>query len=154
MSPYTDTAARRKRRPRRRPGENRAALLEAATIEFGKHGFHGASTAAIAARAEVPQPHVYVHFDTKDDLFFAALEHAYAAADSVPDGTSEERLARLRQIEYLMHLQAITAMAQEFLQERLSEMIGDHVRKRGVSWHLCSLESAAQLLMNTTLPGE
>lgn len=64
------------RRPRRKPGENRELLLEAGLIEFGLFGYHGASTAAIARRADVPQPHVYTSFRTKQELFFACLERA------------------------------------------------------------------------------
>ena len=66
------------RRPRRRPGENRDRLLKAGLIEFGLHGFYGASTSAIALRAEVPQPHVYASFTTKRELFLACLDEALA----------------------------------------------------------------------------
>ena len=62
------------RRARRRPGENRKRLLEAGLIEFGLFGFHGASTAGIAARADVPQPHVYASFATKQELFLACVD--------------------------------------------------------------------------------
>lgn len=68
------------RRARRRPGENRERLIEAGLIEFGLFGFHGASTAAIAARAEVPQPHVYSNFINKQALF---LETCAAATRMV-----------------------------------------------------------------------
>lgn len=61
------------RRPRRKPGENRERLLEAGLIEFGLLGYHGASTAAIASRADVPQPHVYSSFATKRELFLACV---------------------------------------------------------------------------------
>ncbi|WP_053352998.1 TetR/AcrR family transcriptional regulator [Leucobacter musarum] len=57
------------RRARRKPGENRQRLREAGLIEFGLFGFQGASTAGIAARADVPQPHVYASFATKQALF-------------------------------------------------------------------------------------
>lgn len=64
------------RRPRRKPGENRELLLEAGLVEFGLLGYHGASTAAIATRADVPQPHVYTSFRTKQELFLACFERA------------------------------------------------------------------------------
>lgn len=67
------------RRARRRPGENRAQLLEAGLIEFGLLGYHGASTASIAARAGVPQPHLYANFSGKQELFLACLSDAAAA---------------------------------------------------------------------------
>ncbi|WP_162903880.1 helix-turn-helix domain-containing protein [Leucobacter sp. wl10] len=61
------------RRTRRRPGENRRRLLEAGLVEFGLFGYHGASTTGIAARAGVPQPHVYASFKTKQALFLACF---------------------------------------------------------------------------------
>ncbi|QZY52005.1 TetR/AcrR family transcriptional regulator [Leucobacter tenebrionis] len=62
------------RRARRRPGENRERLLEAGLIEFGLFGYHAASTSSIAARAGVPQPHVYANFETKQALFLACFD--------------------------------------------------------------------------------
>ena len=97
------------RRPRRRPGENRAALLEAAVFEFGEHGYHGASTAAIAAQADVPQPHVYVHFATKGELFLAALVHAYDSTDRAEREGSPSEVAAAVRAESLIHLQAVAA---------------------------------------------
>lgn len=64
------------RRPRRRPGENRERLVRAGISEFGAYGYHGASTTAIAAAAEVPQPHVYASFETKRELFLACVDRA------------------------------------------------------------------------------
>ncbi|WP_125100719.1 TetR/AcrR family transcriptional regulator [Leucobacter chromiireducens] len=64
------------RRVRRRPGENRERLQEAGLIEFGLLGFHGTSTGRVAARASVPQPHVYANFRTKQELFLACVERA------------------------------------------------------------------------------
>ena len=75
------------RRARRRPGENRERLIEAGLGEFGLFGFHGASTAAIAARAEVPQPHVYANFSNKQELF---LEVCAAAVQIVLAGRLAE----------------------------------------------------------------
>lgn len=69
------------RRPRRRPGENREQLVKAGLIEFGLHGYHGASTAAIARRAGVPQPHVYASFPTKLALFEACAARALDVLD-------------------------------------------------------------------------
>lgn len=67
---------RAQRRPRRRPGENRERLLAAGISEFGLKGYNGASTADIAALADVPQPHVYANFSTKQALFLACAEQA------------------------------------------------------------------------------
>ena len=70
------------RRPRRRPGENRERLLAAGIAVFGTSGYHGAQTAAIAALAEVPQPHVYANFATKQELFLACAERVCERLES------------------------------------------------------------------------
>lgn len=51
----------------------RAALIEAAIHEFAAHGFDGASTRSIATRAGVHQPQINYHFDSKADLWRAAV---------------------------------------------------------------------------------
>lgn len=78
------------RRPRRKPGENRERLLEAGLIEFGLFGYHGASTSAIAARAGVPQPHVYASFATKRELFLACCVRTLSDPSPRPPGTSAD----------------------------------------------------------------
>lgn len=55
----------------------RAALVEAAIVEFANHGFDGASTRAIAARAGVHQPQINYHFSSKLDLWRAAVDHLF-----------------------------------------------------------------------------
>lgn len=52
----------------------RAALLEAAIVEFAAHGFDGASTRAIATRAGVHQPQINYHFASKLELWRAAVD--------------------------------------------------------------------------------
>jgi AcrR family transcriptional regulator len=54
----------------------RSALLEAALALFSEHGFEGASTRTIAARARVPQGLVRHHFGSKEGLFREAVDHA------------------------------------------------------------------------------
>lgn len=55
--------------------ERRAVILDAAHREFSRAGFHGASTARIAAAAGCSEPMLYKHFAGKQDLFTAVLEH-------------------------------------------------------------------------------
>ena len=59
----------RKLRPRlRRSREDiRERLLDAALVEFGAKGFDGASTRAIAERADAHQPQIHYHFESKED---------------------------------------------------------------------------------------
>lgn len=75
------------RRPRRKPGINRELLIEAGVVEFGLSGYRGTSTNVVAARAGVPQPHLYASFDTKKELFLACLERA---ASIIVDGADDE----------------------------------------------------------------
>ncbi|QAB17930.1 TetR/AcrR family transcriptional regulator [Leucobacter muris] len=82
------------RRTRRRPGENRERLLEAGLVEFGLFGYHGASTSSIAARADVPQPHVYANFETKQQLFLACFERLGEQLSVRPSEAPSESLLR------------------------------------------------------------
>lgn len=60
---------------RPRDPELRGRLLAAATEEFVENGYAGASMAGVGARAGVTKGGVYFHFRTKEELFFAALDH-------------------------------------------------------------------------------
>ncbi|MEQ1632583.1 MAG: TetR/AcrR family transcriptional regulator [Planctomycetota bacterium] len=60
---------------RPRDPDLRERLIAAATETFAKNGFAGASLDAIAARAGVTKGGVYFHFDGKEELFFAVLDH-------------------------------------------------------------------------------
>jgi AcrR family transcriptional regulator len=51
--------------------ERREAVLEAARVEFAQHGYHGASTDAIARRAGISQPYLFRLFGSKKALFVA-----------------------------------------------------------------------------------
>ena len=54
-----------------------AAILEAATQEFARHGLGGARVDSIAARAKTNKRMLYYYFGGKEDLFLAVLERAY-----------------------------------------------------------------------------
>lgn len=59
----------------------RTALLDAALHEFAAHGFEGASTRRIAAAAGTHQPQINYHFESKDALWKAAVDHLFARLD-------------------------------------------------------------------------
>jgi len=63
----------------------RAHLLEAAAVEFAAHGFDGASTRAIAARAGVHQPQINYHFASKLELWRAAVDALFAELHAETD---------------------------------------------------------------------
>jgi AcrR family transcriptional regulator len=76
-------------RLRRARPDIRELLLQSALVEFGAKGFDGASTRAIARRAEAHQPQLNYHFESKTALWTAAVEYLFgllgeALADVVP----------------------------------------------------------------------
>jgi AcrR family transcriptional regulator len=60
---------------RPRDADLRQRLITAATAVFAENGFAGASLDAIGERAGVTKGGVYFHFDGKEELFFAVLDH-------------------------------------------------------------------------------
>ena len=66
------------RRTRRTRADLRRLLIEAALEEFGEKGFDGASTRAIARRVDAHQPQINYHFESKDALWIAAVDHLFA----------------------------------------------------------------------------
>ncbi len=53
--------------------ERRQQILEAALNVFSQKGFHAANVSDVAAQAGVSQGTIYWYFESKDDLFQAAL---------------------------------------------------------------------------------
>jgi TetR/AcrR family transcriptional regulator len=92
----------RKRAEQQRSVETRAAILNAAIAEFAERGFEAASIRAIADRLGLQHPLITYHYRSKDILWRAAAEHAFAQIRSEWDILAIEEselspLARLRQ---------------------------------------------------------
>jgi AcrR family transcriptional regulator len=64
-------------RQRRRPGEGRRLLLEAAREVFSEHGYARASTRAIAERAGVAEALLFRNFGSKASLFGEVALHPF-----------------------------------------------------------------------------
>lgn len=64
-------------RTRRTREDLRQLLIESALEEFAAKGFDGASTRAIARRVDAHQPQINYHFDSKDALWSAAVDHLF-----------------------------------------------------------------------------
>jgi AcrR family transcriptional regulator len=82
-----------KLRLRRTRTDIRAALLESALIEFGAKGFDGASTRAIASRVHAHQPQINYHFESKEALWRAAVDHLFGLLREAFDGAIPADLA-------------------------------------------------------------
>jgi AcrR family transcriptional regulator len=62
----------------RDPARTRAEILEVATREFAEHGYSGARVDEIAERTRTTKRMLYYYFDSKEGLYTAVLERAYA----------------------------------------------------------------------------
>src|ERR1700730_12793933 len=101
------SVARRRWHPRKaaeqhRSLETRASILNAAIAEFAERGFEGASIRAIADRLGLQHPLITYHYRTKDILWRAAAEHAFAQIKagwdiSAPEDSDLPPLAQLRE---------------------------------------------------------
>src|SRR3984957_7441630 len=101
------SAAERRGRPRKRAEQQRAletrgAILDAAIAEFAERGFEGASIRSIADRLGLQHPLITYHYRSKDILWRAAAEHAFAQIRagwdiSAPENSDLPPLARLRE---------------------------------------------------------
>lgn len=75
--------------------------MASALVEFAERGFEGASTRSIAERVDAHQPQINYHFESKDALWVAAVDHLFemlgASLAEVPpadpNGTVEELAA-------------------------------------------------------------
>jgi AcrR family transcriptional regulator len=76
-NPSAKTSATGQKRTRD-PERTSAAVLAAATGEFKDKGFAGARVDVIARRAGVNKRMLYHYFGSKEDLYLAVLEAAYA----------------------------------------------------------------------------
>ncbi len=111
---------------RRRDAEaTRARILKAATAEFARHGFASARGERIAKRARSSERMVYYYFGSKDGLFRAVLENAYASLrdaergvqlDSDDPEKALEQFCRFVWRYYLEHPEFLSLLSIENMQ--------------------------------------
>jgi TetR/AcrR family transcriptional regulator len=121
----------RKRAEQQRSLETRASILNAAIAEFAERGFKGASIRAIADRLGLQHPLITYHYRSKDILWRAAAEHAFAQIRagwdiSVPENSELPPLVRLRE-EYAT-LYRYTIAFPEFHRFMRQESLTDNPR--------------------------
>ena len=66
-----------KTNPTKRPARSRADILQAALEEFAERGFDAATVRGIAARIDLTHGMIRYHYDNKEQLWFAAVEHLF-----------------------------------------------------------------------------
>ena len=102
------------KRKRRSAEEIKDRLLSAAREEFGQKSFSGATTAAIAKRADVAEVQMFRYFPSKAELFresmFAPLvDHFQAFNAEHASKAVDEESAREHALLYIVELQAFLA---------------------------------------------
>lgn len=99
----------------RDPPATRAALLEAAALEFNQAGFDATNTNAIAARAGFAPQTFYRHFKDKTDIFVAVYEYWVAEEmtelDGVRDAVAAARAVVRRHRRSLRMRRALRALS-------------------------------------------
>lgn len=112
--------------PLRDAERTRALILEAAAKEFARSGLSGARVDRIATEAGLNVRMLYYYFRSKDDLFLAVLEHAYAvireAEQTLELEQAEPKDAIRRLVEFtwqfqLAHPEFITLLNSENLHQ-------------------------------------
>ncbi|MXM66239.1 TetR family transcriptional regulator [Streptomyces sp. HUCO-GS316] len=95
------TARRRGRPPRTESADTRDRILTAAREEFSERGYEKTSVRGIAKAAGVDSALVHHYFGTKEQIFEAAVEVAFAPAMNAPEAIADgpldgvgERLTR------------------------------------------------------------
>lgn len=130
-----------RRAPQQRGLETRDRLVAAAIQEFAAHGYGGASTRAIARRAEVAQSAIPFHFSTKEALWKAAAEDLLGRLRSCLesrsqglDGVDSATRVRLILLDYVRFAAQHPALHRFMVQEstapsdRLTWLVETHVR--------------------------
>jgi AcrR family transcriptional regulator len=82
----------------------RQEILEVATREFAEHGYSGARVDEIAERTRTTKRMLYYYFGSKEGLYTAVLERAYAeirAAEQSLDVDHLDALAAIRRLAEL-----------------------------------------------------
>ena len=114
----------RPRPPTARAAATRARILDAALAEFAEKGLAGARVDGISERAEVNKRMIYAYFGSKEDLWLAVLEAAYANkrdeergidVANVPPREAMERLVRFNLRYSATHPEFVSLLNQENL---------------------------------------
>jgi len=113
--------------PRSRDADrSQLAILLAARDEFAQHGLGGARVDRIAERADVNKRLIYYYFTSKDKLFLAVLEQAYAdirEAENklhlrdMPPAQAIQRLTQFTWEYYIAHPEFLTLLNSENLHQ-------------------------------------
>jgi len=124
--------------PRPRDADrSQQTILLAAREEFAEHGLGGARVDRIAERADVNKRLIYYYFKSKDELFLAVLEKAYAdirEAENqlhlaeMPPSLAIRRLTEFTWDYYIAHPEFLTLLNSENLHQGRHLAMSSRVR--------------------------
>jgi len=122
---------------RGQPEESRAAILQAAALEFAEHGIAGARTDSIAREARVNKALLYYYFKDKETLYRAVLDDAFAGLKNAVFQVLDSNLPpREKVLEYAMAYFDFIASNQLYPRLMQREMMRAH---EGQSHHIDKL---------------
>ncbi|MFI6482233.1 TetR family transcriptional regulator [Nonomuraea sp. NPDC050663] len=155
MKPVTSQPAARQRDAER----TRAEILEVAQREFARNGYAGARVDEIAALMRTTKRMIYYYFGSKEQLYIAVLEKAYAEVREVERTADVEHLAPVEAIRTLAELTFDHHDAhREFIKLVAIENIhqAEHIRKSEVLANLGTpvLDLIERILDSGTASGE
>ena len=82
----------------------RAEILDVATAEFAEQGYSGARVDEIAARIRTTKRMIYYYFGSKEGLWIAVLERAYARIRAAEQDLDVEHLEPREAVRRLAEL--------------------------------------------------
>lgn len=140
-------AVKRKPRPARRAPrstqENISRIVTAATVEFARHGFAGATTAAIARNADVTETQLFRYFDSKSKLFhetiFKPLDEHFEKFNKQYPADSRSPHLREHAYLYISQLQDFIGKHSEMLKSLIVAQVYDPDMAKSMS-HMGSLD--------------
>src|SRR5690349_22074102 len=137
-------------RERQRDRERtRAEILEVATREFAEHGFSGARVDEIAEQTRTTKRMLYYYFESKEGLYVAVLERAYAGiraaeqeidVDHLDPRTAIRRLAELTFDHHEEHPDFIRLVSIENIHR------GEHMSDRLANLNMPAIDLIARIL--------
>ena len=83
------------------PPEKRTRVIDAATKEFAKKGYHDASVSSIAAKANISVGAIYKYFENKQDLFLTIIDESIVRIENLLLGlakTDEDVMIKVEKI--------------------------------------------------------
>lgn len=130
--------ARKRETMPRDADQTRKRILDAATVEFARKGLGGARVDEIALRSKANKRMIYHYFGSKERLFTAVLEAAYAGIrsaeqnlhlDELPPMEAIERLVRFTWNYYLENPEFLTLVNSENLHRAKHLKTSQAIRK-------------------------